>query len=134
MLIFLVEAHFTAGTAPYITTRKVDINDKKDHLKQFYSLLNCDYIDITQVDINGKMYDCIVDDEGLLKPNAVPSFYISDDRILCGNILFAHVDEEGETIGLEEDEIPALVEAVKESIPKINAFLSKLVKERRNEG
>lgn len=86
--------------------RVVDIEPK---LSDYYKLLNCDTIDFTSRMINGKMFDIICDDEGLLKPHTISAGSVEHpDNILAGNLLFVQADEEGQTIGLSDEEIQHL--------------------------
>lgn len=109
-----------------ITTRKVEFPDamsSRERLEEYYRLLDCRCIDIREVAINGKYFDLIVDDEGLLKDRLIPTFYVEeDDTALFGNILFAHCNDEGETIGLEDSELPMLADYIGENLKSLKNF------------
>lgn len=90
--------------------KPVEINDE-NHLEGYYSLLNCNTIDIVQKSVGGKEFDVIVDDEGLLKDNPVASAFNKEgEPILFGNILFCNHDGEGNEASLSEMDIAILQE------------------------
>lgn len=90
---------------------EVDFEDKLDNL---YGLLNCDCIDIAVRYVDGKEFDVICDDEGLLKDNPIPSAVDKNLNVMfCGSILFAHHDDEGNFTGLSEDDVKLLNSKVK---------------------
>lgn len=110
-----------------IRTREVKMSDSNsaEKLKEYYRLLDCRYIDICEVEINGKYFDLIVDDEGMLPERPIPTFYVEKDKaVLYGNILFAHCNEDGEIIGLEDSELPMLANYVGENLKKLQNFLA----------
>ena len=80
-----------------MTFEPFELDETKDELRQFYNAINCDVIDYQTIEIDGHVYDCICDDEGLLKPEPIPTLW-TGDNILVGNIIFANVNEEGETV------------------------------------
>ena len=80
-----------------------------DELEAYYSLLNCSTIEIHPVIVgtNGKIYDCICDEEGN---------FVDDQRISAldnfGNVVFVGsllivgtADEEGELTSLNEEDV-----------------------------
>lgn len=83
-------------------------------LADYYRLLRCELIDICEVMIEGRRFDFIVDDEGLLKGPAKPSAFSSDQKpLFAGSILVCHNDPEtGLEIGLTNDEISLLLSKV----------------------
>ena len=76
----------------------VDVYDKSiqpvdvaDKLEDFYRLLRCDTIDITERNIGGKQFSVMCDDEGLLKDEAIVSAFDSNNNAaLVGNLMFFH--------------------------------------------
>lgn len=62
--------------------------DVEDDLENFYDVLNCSTIDITQRAINGKVFDIVCDDEALLKENPVPSASRKDGKVMLFGNLF----------------------------------------------
>lgn len=117
-----------------IRTREVKMSDSNsvERMKEYYRLLDCRCIDIREVEINGKYFDLIVDDEGMLTERPIPTFYVEEDKVvLFGNILFAHCNEDGEIIGLENSELPMLANYVGENLKKLQNFLVS-VREKQN--
>ena len=87
--------------------KPVDVADK---LSEFYRLLRCDTIDITERKIGGKQFSVMCDDEGLLKDGARVSAFDSDgSAALVGNLMFFHTDPNGNLLGLSEDECRHLI-------------------------
>ena len=90
----------------------VDVYDKSiqpvdvaDKLEDFYRLLRCDTIDITERNIGGKQFSVMCDDEGLLKDEAIVSAFDSNNNAaLVGNLMFFHTDPNGNLVGISEDE------------------------------
>ena len=82
--------------------KPVDVADKLD---EFYQLLNCDTIDITERNIGGQQFSVMCDDEGLLKDGArVSALNSGGEPALVGNLMFFHTDPNGNLVGLSEDE------------------------------
>ena len=60
----------------------------------------------------------------LLVEHPLPTLYINDDVVIFGNMFIAKSDEEGETIGLDDDEMKMLNEFVTKQKPKLKQWLS----------
>ena len=97
--------------------REVEANGLKD----YYKLLNCDTIDITNREVYNfkrqekRTFDIICDDNGLLISDIIPSAVGKDGKVkLVGNLLICNVDE-GIEQSLPEEEIDFL----KDSIEKV---------------
>lgn len=74
-------------------------------LEKMYELLGCSTVDVVSLDHNIDMW---VDDEGLLKSgNMVMDYTISNDAPikLSGNVLLLASNDEGETIGLSDEQL-----------------------------
>lgn len=74
-------------------------------LENYYSMLNCDLIDIVRITFNGKDYDVICDDEALLKQ---PPYFFSviskeGHPMIAGNILICNSKDGYETTLTPED-------------------------------
>lgn len=65
-----------------------------DELHEFYRVLDCDLIDITQVSVGGFVYDVVCDDEGLLKDGCIPTI-VCPDRVLVGNCFVCRPPDPG---------------------------------------
>ncbi len=74
--------------------------DIKPKLEEYYRLLNCECIDIVQVQVSGHIYDVICDEEALLKENPIPSVLIDNHNFVYGNALICTDDGEGSETGI----------------------------------
>lgn len=96
-----------------VNDNKVEVVEVKG-LKDYYRLIGCKLVDIVNLDINGKRYDIVVDDEGILIEN--PKISAVDDNgkpMLVGNIIvLGKVDDEGDSTSLTVADI----EHIKNSI------------------
>lgn len=99
------------------TLSTIEINNnltEKEKLQFYYKQLNCEYIDMLKLKINNTYYNIIFDDEGKLKFNNISSLaFMKNNKIIdfvVGDIIFCKVDDEGETIRLEESDIINLIE------------------------
>lgn len=67
----------------------------QSNLQFYYRLLRVELIDIREFELEGKFYDAICDDEGLLKDKPIPSvFNKKGEPVLVGNILICRNDPE----------------------------------------
>ena len=83
-------------------------------LDNYYKLLNCDVIDIVNREINGKRFDIVCDDEGLLKENPkISALDLQYKPTLVGNLFVCHVDVTGQECSLSEEEINHILECVR---------------------
>lgn len=73
-----------------------------------HNLIPCNYLGETEIEVNDEYFTVWHDGEFLNKPNPVPTFYFDSYRILCGNIVFTKMNEDGYTIGLTRQEINML--------------------------
>ena len=78
-----------------------------DSLQDYYDLIGCGCIDIVTRKIGRKVYDIIVDDEGLLKNDPLISAIDDLGRVmLVGSLIVCGVaDEEGELTDLSAADI-----------------------------
>jgi hypothetical protein len=83
--------------------------DEADTLNEYYQLLGCQCIDMVAIDVDGYSYDVVCDDEGLFREPMVPTLFISEEQVLCGDLAFVKIDEEGYTVGLEKEDIERLL-------------------------
>lgn len=76
-------------------------------LEDYYRLMEVDIIDIVTREINGKFYDIICDDEGLLKEKPIPTMFDSEKQpMIFGNIIIAGLaDDEGNMTDLTDEDI-----------------------------
>ena len=81
----------------------------EDDLQEFYALIGCEWIDIVSRRIAGKWFVIVCDDEGLLKDSPKVSAINSERRpMLVGNLLFFHEDDEGNLVGISDDDVAFL--------------------------
>jgi len=79
-------------------------------LSEWYRLLHCDLIDITERKIGGKYFDVICDDEGLFNENPIVSAMTeSGEPRLVGSIAICNHDGEGHETGLSFEDQKLLV-------------------------
>ena len=100
------------GSSPQI----IDIDNT---LETFYKLLNCRMIEMPTRRIGNKYYDIICDEEGLFgnkTPTAVtfdgePDIGCEIGEYLVGSILIVNHDDEGNTVGLTDEDIDNILNA-----------------------
>ena len=86
--------------------REIKEVEFEDSLENIYSLLDVDCIDVAVRKVGNHAYDFIVDDEGLLKGNAIPSVFDGEQKPqLVGNALIVNSNEEGDFTSLTEEQI-----------------------------
>ena len=89
----------------------VEIMPDGSNLEELYRLLNCRTIDIVKRPFGNKYFNVIVDDEGLLKDNFIPSaFSVAKTKgtqlDLVGNLLVVGpADDEGNFTEISDQEI-----------------------------
>lgn len=85
---------------------KVEKINIKNDLKAYYKALGCQTIDIQVRTIEGKPFDFICDDEAFMyeTPAVVSVRSKTDSRYNLVNTLIVCKSEEGETIGLTDEE------------------------------
>ncbi len=64
---------------------------------------------IVYAEIDGYEYTIVCDDEGLLKQDASPTLYLNDDCVIFGSLLFMKDGDEGEAIGLDEEDCDRVI-------------------------
>lgn len=86
-----------------------DISDvqlkKGDTLHGLYHHIGCNVVDIRCVNIKGIDFDIWFDDEFMLREEApIPTMPLPNGDVLCGKVLIAKNNEDGDTIGLTAEE------------------------------
>lgn len=92
-------------------SRKAKVREVFDSLYSWYSLLDCIYIDIPRVEIEGKVYDVIVDDNGLdaMEGHPLPSVYCKGEPLLFGSVFICNGNPDtGEEESLTEEDIDTI--------------------------
>ena len=100
--------------------------DTEKELESLREVLDCDLVNCTQIQVEGKKFDVYSDDEALLCDKPIPNLYISDDLILFGNLIFAKSGDDGELVGLNHYEIQLLWKFISEQFPKLQNYLGRL--------
>lgn len=84
--------------------------DIDDDLKVFYKLIGCQYVDMVRRKIGDKHYVIICDDEGLFKENPIVSAVDTNFKpMFVGNLIIVKDGEDGEVIGLSEEDIKQIL-------------------------
>lgn len=89
----------------------------EDKLDDYYREIGCDYIDIVSYPINGRDYEIIVDDEGLLKTDPIVRAVGKDGKpLLVGTLIIARYDKKGRLKGLKPEDVLPLTNSIQYSI------------------
>lgn len=99
--------------AYYIDTQtdKYEVIDVEPKLDEYHRLIHCDCIDIVMREVQGRKYNIVLDDEGLLKPNRISATSVDADLFgnqerLAGSLLIFGVDKiEYDLRSLTDDEV-----------------------------
>lgn len=96
------------------------INDRvmemeiEDDLDTFYKYLNCRCITIINVEIGGRRFDVMCDDEGLLKDRPIISAINKEaDIVLVGNLLFFNSSSGGDLTSLTPEDTNIIASSIK---------------------
>lgn len=95
-------------------------------LESFYKIIDCDLIDIVEIEVGGKNYDVICDEEFLLKEKPEPTLFVNSETVICGNLIFTTCDANGKTQGLTDTDIKILMEYILKQAIEMRAYLSKV--------
>lgn len=87
-------------------------------LEDMYREIGCSCIDITRRKVGGKVFDFIVDDEGLLKEDPlVSAIYFEDGNIrpsLVGTLIICSRNSKGETVDISLEDHELLIRRIGE--------------------
>lgn len=107
----------------FIINPNVDIRDMlkaeniQNDLDTYYDIIGCRCIDIVNYPINGKNYDIIVDDEGLLKgAPIVTAVDKSGHPLLVGALIITNYDGEGNETDLEPGDVTRITSAIRYTV------------------
>lgn len=93
-------------TGILIDEKGAKVVDIKHTLESLHATIKCQTFDIATRLIGNKPFDIFLDDEGLLIDNPIINgFCIDAEEVLAGNLLVLNSNEEGETIGLTNEQI-----------------------------
>ena len=83
--------------------KEIDIAPELD---AYYKNLDCSFFDIVHLKIGGTWFDIMCDEEGLYREDHKISAVNSlEQPMIVGNLMFFHIDEEGELTGLSEEDV-----------------------------
>lgn len=89
-----------------LSTMTINELEPDKTLEGMYKIIGCRCVDVREVEIDGTVFDVWFDDEFLLSGEPqIPSLLLPYETVICGTVLFAKSNEDGETIGLNNDEI-----------------------------
>ncbi len=108
--------------------RNIDDTDKLD---EYYRYLGCQCIDMATIDVGGHAYDVICDDEALLRQPLIPSLYISEEQVFFGSLAFVKDDEEGESVGLDREDLIRLLDFIERQQPSLYRWTSEQTKKKQ---
>lgn len=95
----------------YLNENGGNVIDIENDLDTFYDLINCDCIDIVERKCGDTYFNIICDDEGLLKDDPrVSAVDKANVPMLVGNLIFIHTDEDGNTIGITDEDAAVLID------------------------
>ena len=99
--------------------------DSSKTLSELYKIIGCDLVEVVQVEVGGKFFDVYCDEEFLLNNNPVSTLFLSDEQILCGNLVFTTCDEEGKLGSVTENDIDKLINFILVQAVKLRIYLAK---------
>ena len=83
--------------------KEIDIAPELD---AYYKNPDCSFFDIVHLKIGGTWFDIMYDEEGLYREDHKISAVNSlEQPMIVGNLMFFHIDEEGELTGLSEEDV-----------------------------
>ena len=82
-----------------------EVIEIEDTLKNLYQVCDCECIDIISRRIGGKVFDIVLDDEGLLKEKMITAMREDRAEILVGNLFVVKNTGKGNLKGLNQEEI-----------------------------
>ena len=128
MYILTIEAN-QDKTALESHIRNIDETDK---LNEYYRYLNCRCIDMATIDVDGHAYDVVCDDEALLRQPLIPSLYVSEEQVLFGNLVFARNNEDGESVGLEREDMIRLLNYIDRQKESLYRWTEQQIKKKQD--
>ena len=99
--------------------------DSDNALSEMYRIIDCDLVELVQVEVGGKFYDVYCDEKFLLKGKPTPTLYINARQVLCENLVFTTCNEEGKLGGVTEGDIEKLIYFILVHAVKLRIYLAK---------
>ena len=137
MLYYKVERD-EEGKVLRTSLEPAEVTDKSgERLHEMYKLLDCEFVDYREFEVNGEYFDVWFDEEFLLRDKPpVATMFLGDLRpdsfiVLCGNLLFSKSNDEGESVTLTKRDMRKIAGFFDESQLKLMmAFSSGLINSR----
>lgn len=95
----------------------IELTEICDNLSEFYRIIDCSHIDIVQRVFNDRIFDIVLDDEGLLKANEkgdLPTSWWQNENFtpnhegLFGVLILCHCDNEGNLTSATAEDLLAV--------------------------
>lgn len=99
--------------------------DSDNVLSEMYKIIGCDLVEIVQIEVGGKYFDVYCDEEFLLKAKPVPTLFLDDEQVLCGNLIFTTCDTNGKVDEVSEEDIDKLIDFILIQAVKLRIYLAK---------
>lgn len=100
--------------------------DSENILDEMYKIIGCDVVDLVEIKVEGKFYDVYCDDEFLLKDNPVPTLFIDNETVLCGNLIFTTRNDEGKAAKITNDDVKKLTNFLSKQENKLHGYFAGL--------
>ena len=107
----------------------IKLLDIEGTLEEYYKYIGCSCIDIVTRKVGDTYFDIICDDEGLLKDSPhISAVDTKGNPMLVGNLIFTHTDEEGETIGVTDNDVATIMDEVRLAIAPDDRLLGIVIR------
>ena len=114
----------------FLTVHEID---SENTLQSMYDLLDCSMVDVRRFELDGHVYDVWFDEEFFINgKDIIPTVLLgkkegwASEVLICGNVMYARSNEEGETIGLTDEDIQRLKDFQYETAPKAVRYYNKM--------
>ena len=108
--------------------------DKDETLQEMYRVLGCDCVDVRSFEVDGHLYDVWFDEEFMLKDGPkYPTVLLTANEgcgaevLICGSVMFAKADKNGNTVGLDDSDIKRLKKFASKSAAKAVVYAMALI-------
>ena len=114
----------------FLTVHEID---SENTLQSMYDLLDCSMVDVRRFELDGHVYDVWFDEEFFINgKEIIPTVLLGkkegwkSEVLICGNVMYARSNEDGETIGLTDEDIQRLKDFQYETAPKAVRYYNKM--------
>lgn len=122
MPLNLLSVEYDSGSNQFVRRTYPSTPNNGSSMRQ---IIGCTELTSIEVEVNGKFFEVFSDGEALYKPRPVPNLCLGYS-IICGNIVFAKIDDEGYTIGLTKKEIDAVWKYYLSCVPALFQYLANI--------